>query len=431
MSIVLGVLQLFLIGVILYLEFKRKSSAVFLWATLFVMFGVMHFYTTLVGDSSYKPNTISDASVFVLGFCSVYIIVRYLILQRNNHKEPTVEECIFSTTGNSFDKESVAFLAVFVAVIVFKNVLYILSVGSLKETSWGALRDFSADLPYINVLQPLNVLYFLLSGVGLYFVLIKRHVLAGIVISMVLFDTLITRNRIEILPALVILITIFILRTKKITVLRVVSALLLGLVVLYTVYATRAFRHYGTLESFIKNGSFADLNSRILKHIVTGSGELGLRRDFYFFMSNNNKFENFGQGHSYLRMLMVFVPTKWSFGIKPPDFAQSMGAAIGMVPGGSTHPTLFGDCFANLGWWGICLGAFWALYAAIGDWAVKRSKRSVSRCIRYVLLGSTYVIIGRGSVYNAFVFVAYGFILSFAYRVITPRIMAVVRRHIR
>ena len=45
----------------------------------------------------------------------------------------------------------------------------------------------------------------------------------------------------------------------------------------------------------------------------------------------------------------------------------------------SMHPTLYGDCFANLWWFGIILGHFWALL---------------------VLLGTAYVIVGRGSVYN-------------------------------
>ena len=85
-----------------------------------------------------------------------------------------------------------------------------------------------------------------------------------------------------------------------------------------------------------------------------------------------------------------------------------MGAAIGMVTGGSTHPTLFGDCYANAGFWGILLGAFWAIYCSVSDKIIVRCKNQVLKTMVYCLFAVTFVIIGRGSVYNSFFFVAWG-----------------------
>ena len=42
MVVFLSVIQFLCIVVIMVLEFNKKSPAVFLWATVFLMFGVMH-----------------------------------------------------------------------------------------------------------------------------------------------------------------------------------------------------------------------------------------------------------------------------------------------------------------------------------------------------------------------------------------------------
>lgn len=114
-------------------------------------------------------------------------------------------------------------------------------------------------------------------------------------------------------------------------------------------------------------------------------------------------------------MLLVYLPTRWSLGLKPPDFAISMGHAVGMLPGGSVHPTLFGDCFANFNYFGMLMGVFWAYFVKLTDKIyIYFAKRNFlfGACV-YILMCCYYVIIGRGSVYNPFTFVAYG--LPFVY----------------
>lgn len=105
---------------------------------------------------------------------------------------------------------------------------------------------------------------------------------------------------------------------------------------------------------------------------------------------------------------MVYIPTKWSLGLKPTDFAIKMGAATGMGVGGSTHPTLFGDCFANLGFAGCLLGVFWALYATFFDKMIDSHDSYFVKILLFVLNAVAYCIMGRGSVYNGFWFVAFG-----------------------
>jgi hypothetical protein len=85
-----------------------------------------------------------------------------------------------------------------------------------------------------------------------------------------------------------------------------------------------------------------------------------------------------------------------------------MGQAYGMQAGGSTHPTLFGDCYANAGIFGVLLGVFWAGYVTIADRITIKRKTTEIRILAYVLNAVVYTIIGRGSVYNGFWYVAYG-----------------------
>ena len=71
---------------------------------------------------------------------------------------------------------------------------------------------------------------------------------------------------------------------------------------------------------------------------------------FIIILAKNNNFPNFNQGHTYLRVLLFFIPESFSMGIKPPDFAVSMGSAyINNFSNTiySMHPTFYGDLFAN------------------------------------------------------------------------------------
>ena len=72
MGLILAIAQFIIIAVICVQEVNRKSPAIFLWATLMVMFGVMHLFSVLTGNSEYTNKTLNEASLFVIGFCLLY-----------------------------------------------------------------------------------------------------------------------------------------------------------------------------------------------------------------------------------------------------------------------------------------------------------------------------------------------------------------------
>lgn len=417
MDVVLGILQLVFVGYIAFCEFNRKSPSVFLWATLFVMFSITHTYSAIVGDKDYQPELISNVSAFVIIFCIAYLLIRTVLPFKI--KKERLDSIMNKPRIEGKYSESMLMNACFwviLMVIALKLGMIIIGAGFIPGLSWAKVREYRVSLDYVNVMQPLNLLFYLLSGVMLLFIFDKKWFRLIVCALAFLLSMLVTRSRIEALPLAIVFLSVFVMKTKKLTLLKVFSAVLISFVSVYCIYALRAFRHFGTIESFFKNYTFGGITKRVIDHLATGSGELGLRRYFYYFMQNNNEFENFGRGHTYIRMLMVFVPTQWSFGIKPPDFALSMGSAINMLPGGSMHPTLFGDAYANFGWLGIMVGGIFALYANVLDTIIIKQRHRFDSVIIYILAGVTYVIIGRGAVYNGFLFLAYGLLfMAMAY----------------
>ena len=141
--------------------------------------------------------------------------------------------------------------------------------------------------------------------------------------------------------------------------------------------------------------------------ILSGDGELSLRNAFYHFIYYNNNFNNFNMGHTYIRLLLIVIPTSLILELNH-LILRFLWVAHGHNPYNTTysmHPTLYGDCFANLWWFGILLGIFWALFSFFIDKFIIK-KNEVVRMMLMVLFSTAFVIAGRGSVYNGF-FIAF------------------------
>ncbi len=409
MAIVLGILQFVLITIILIKEFESKSSAAFLWATLFIMFGVPHLLASINGDDTYSNEVLAKASLFAIAFCLIYWGVRFLIASKTmrQHRELMQYESVEKLLLQENVDNRIMFI-ILITVEVLAIYPYIKYAGNIFATSWGVSRTYSASLDYVNAHQIYRIVYYSLSGLMVSAYVKKQRWLIAVLGVLLLGIVIVTRNRIEILPLLCSILAIIIFKNKTISIKVVIIGALSAVAIIYIVYGLRVFRHYGTIQDFINGFSLSEYTRRINLYIQNDDGELGLRRVFYYFLKNNNDFEDFGKAHTYIRMLFVYIPTRWSLGLKPDDFAIAMGHAYGMSAGGSTHPTLFGDCYANLDVFGVFLGAFWALYSTIVDRIVCKTKSMLSKILIYVLNAVVFVIIGRGSVYNAFWFAAYG-----------------------
>lgn len=404
-----GVVQFVVISLICLYEIKKKSPAVFLWATVFLMFGLMHLLNSITGDYEYPPIILIKASVFVISFSFLYIFARAFSKASLNTYIFNNDTIIQNLNNETNFKYNMLFFIFLLALFVDLYVL-IKYAGGFLYTSWGAGREYSASSSYLKVSQLTGVIYFLLSGLSIIFFVKRSFLKSFMMVLAFIISVVVSRNRIEILPVFIFLFFIYLYNVKNINIIQLIAIVVFAFIVVYIVYALRVFRHAGTIADFMSNFSF-EFFLKVNQYLAENNGELALLRDFYYFIMNDNNFENFGKGHSYIRMLLVYIPTKFSMGIKPPDFAQSMGAAIGMGAGGSTHPTLFGDCFANFGWYGVFLGIYWGIFANLIDYLICSRKYIFDALLLYSLISISYCIIGRGAIYNGFIPTAWGAII--------------------
>lgn len=410
MNLYLAFVQLAIIFFIVLYEYKNASISIFLWATLLLMFGIPHFIAVLTQTFIYPEDVYIYASLFVIIFNLLYIMTRYLfivVFGKWKVLDLLKEQIKDNNTLLKQSKESKRLYITLLFFFFIFNVSLIQAYGSILNTSWGLLYETSLDIYSLGLnIRSLSYfsryVVFACGGLFVYFFYNKdkgKCILTAVIITLY---TIITRNRIMILPIVIPFLLLFLIKYRKLDLKKVVLYGFLGFLVVYIVYALRLFRHYGDLATFISTFDFMTFNERLFDMLLNSDGELGLRNVFLYFIYKNNHFINFNKGHAYIRLLFMFVPTKFSFGLKPPDFAISMGSAwLGDFNNTrySTHPTLYGDCFANFYWFGILLAIFWALFVTIIDKIVYKS--DLIKKLNYItIFGSMYVIIGRGSVYN-------------------------------
>ena len=428
MVVFLSVIQFLCIVVIMVLEFNKKSPAVFLWATVFLMFGVMHMVSCIAGTNAYSGAVLNEASLFVIGFCAVYALMRILLLKgRVTTPHPYLEDGYLTQLSRQVSRaESTFFYVVLCMAVVADIADKVIAMGGLGNTSWGASREMQQS--YLNISQITSVIFLLLSGLLLYALMRRHYTYAGMVALVILIKVVISRNRVEVIPLFACLLGYYLIKRRRITIKMGIFCLICACLVIYVVYALRAYRWYGTIDNFLHTVTFQNFNEQILEFFREDNGELGLRKWFYYYIDGDNQFKDFGQGHSYLRVLMTFIPTRFSLGLKPADFAQAMGSAIGMIPGGSMHPTLFGDAYANFGIWGIFAGAFWAGYVTLADKIMEFLRNDICVFFAYTICAYAYVVEGRGAIYNGNVMMAYGLVVLMVLYVAKRRVGYYVRK---
>lgn len=412
MNILLAVLQLFSILVICLYEYRKKCTSVFLWATLFIIFGIPHFVSILINDIPYNEETLIKSSVFVILFNIVYLVSKVFfnstIFRKNEVKISLIEEKFLENEKIKYFTGNIYFfllISSFLILIVFT----IENFGTLGNASWGRYYTLNSELGLMSAVRYSNFIFFASAGIALFYKLERKIIKFAVSILIISLYALLTGNRITILPLLVVFIIPYIFNERKtIGFKKLVFFIGAGILTIYFVYSLRLLRIYGGLYNFITQVNFSEVNRLVLNMLISGDGELGLRNAFYYFININNNFPGFNEGHTYLRLLFISVPTTLSFGLKPPDFAITMGSAWTNNHANTTysmHPTLYGDVFANFWWYGVFAAIFWAMASLLIDRIINRHS-NVIKSIFLVMFAAIYVICGRGSVYNG-LFIAY------------------------
>ena len=225
-------------------------------------------------------------------------------------------------------------------------------------------------------------------------------------LTILIFIIFVFRIRTFLIPLTIPFIISYLLSDKfKVTILNSFKVIIISASTIILIVGLGVLKAFTSLTDFYNIITFNKFWEMLYSIMFSKYGELGLRNAFYFFLENDNNFSNFGLGLGYIRLLLLPIPSSISFGIKPQDFAMDMGMAydpINSVAGvNSMHPTLFGDCYANLGWFGVFLGVFWGIFVYVGDRLTVTTSKNIRIASLLVAYSYAYTLIARGAVYNA------------------------------
>jgi oligosaccharide repeat unit polymerase len=431
MTIILGIIQLVLIAVVLFFEYRNCSTAVFLWVVLFIMFGVMHCLSCIIpGFSNYGADVLNEASCFAFLFCIAYLFIRKICVA-NMKKQNEIE---LSTN----DDKLIDFMSWIFCGSVILYCLVILQNSQGGNISHEVIYKSMANSTKIMLI--LSYLYFASMSVVVYYCYKKKWLRFFVCAGFVLLKTLISTSRMDLVVLAVAIIWPYILNNRQLKIRKILFLGLMGIGGIYALYLLRAFRYYYTLKDIGKI-SFYALNMHVVDFLKTENGDLGLRNVFYFFIEKQNQFEGLGEANGLFRLLLLPIPSRFCFGLKPEDLCIIMGRAY--KPGFESTiaytvtPSLFGEWYADMGMVGFFMGGVWGLIVSLIDLISKRKHR-VFYFLYSGLSATIYITIGRGSTYNSLAYILYAsyfyaffYFVCYKMRIINLKFSRHVRRYIQ
>ncbi|MDH3743584.1 MAG: oligosaccharide repeat unit polymerase [Acidobacteriota bacterium] len=148
--------------------------------------------------------------------------------------------------------------------------------------------------------------------------------------------------------------------------------------------------------------------NKVTEQLQAGQGEARRRVGYYFFMQEGIEYEGFATGQSFRRLLMLPIPSAWAGSLKPRPITERQydryygleGVRRSNQSAGQLPTLVFGSAYANFGWFGMVVGAFWA--GLFGFFSVKIKRASpVDQALYYGALGNLLLFASRGAIYNA------------------------------
>ncbi len=378
----------------IYIEIKYLSPTIIFWIAITGVFLLPHlFYSISLINVNLK--TLLEATIFVSAFNYLYFFTKVLIIYSIRKKR---FNWIFS---NLITNKNRRINHLLIWLNVFGLLIWIF--GLLIAGFDPFYARWADTLKIGNIFSQFgNMLIFTSSGILLYNYLTNKRRVFIFAILLSLVGIILLRARILLIALLIPFVILILYRNNKFN----FKFKFLWLIIVFTfsIFFLQAFRWSGGISDFnVKK--IPSLISTSLKNMTGPHGEFHLITEFYTIIEAKNKTKNFGEGRTYWRLALFWLPSPiipepLKF-IKPRDFAIDMYNLIYNKPknnSGTTHPTFYGDLFANFGWIGIFMAVFWAF---VNEFLDKIFVNNQSKLV--FLLGNIstfYVIIARGAIYN-------------------------------
>lgn len=373
----------------IFYEWRNRSLSVLLWGVLFVVFTVPHTLHIYAGD--YPEEVLGTASAFALVFTVVYLCIRFIYFRRKKLRVSIEDRSAFRDIPK---READIFFAVYVLSFLVVLAGFYARGYSLSGSTWTDTLYREMSIPE----QIAKMIVISLSGTA--FVCFMRKERLRFLVATLIFGIILimTKSRYNMLGyATPFILYMLFSRQKR----KRYGGVLLGVLFVILVFFVQQMRWAGSFQNALSLG-FAEVMRRSLNYMLTGQGEMGLLKAFYYFIGQNNDFPDFGEGNGYIRLFLFAIPSSL-LPIKPRDFAIDMYREWFHVdnPAGTMHPTLFGDVYANFGFGGCLMGAFYAVFAIFVDENMDRTSDTLVQALKMSAAATMMAMLARGAVYNA------------------------------
>lgn len=373
-------------------EFFNKSLSILFWAVIFLLFTLPHLI--LYNEGIYSDYLMNKVGFFAILFNIIYIITRIILNGRVkiNFKGKVIENyALVKETRKNINIYYFIYVSSFL-IIIFG---IILRGYSIFNYTW--LDGIGYRKSFLEGAASLLITGF--SGVGCIAYLRKDKLNFVLVLFAYFLYVLITRARYNIVPFIIPFLIYYIYSGE---IKKIFRSILLGIFILFSVFLLQQIRYTGNLLNLINNYSVSEIFNNTFSFILEGNGEFGLSRVFYYFVGNNNNFPKFGEGRTYLRLILLPIPSS-ILPFKPRDFAMDMWEAWTGISTtiGTMHPTIYGDVYANFGYFGILMGIFYAFLFKFCDIIINKTKIQSKKILYISIISTMYILLSRGAVYNS------------------------------
>lgn len=372
----------------IYAVVKRQLSSLF-WGVLLVLFLVPHIVHVLAQDV--PTDVLSEASWFAFGFQLIYLITRLLLDQ---HIRLPRGRLIHRDKLIAYKKDFITLLyMIFILSVVLRLLLVILSGVSLTDFTW---TDGLGNKTLLEVV--LNYMIVVFSGTAFIAFYRREYAFFVVLTAFYLLFLLVFRSRYNIIGFFVPFLVYYLLSGRMKLILR---AGLIGLGIILVVFLLQQYRYAGDFEQ-AQDVGFSTMIDNTVQFMSEGRGEFSLVKAYYHFIAGDNQFRHFEEGRTYSRLLLMPFPSRF-MPLKVRDFAFDMYDAYyhTRTRVGTMHPTFYGDIYANFGAVGVLSGLFFAAIFFLIDGLLPVLKDEVKKVCLVSILGTMYVMVARGAVYNA------------------------------
>jgi hypothetical protein len=383
---------------IVFLELRRRSPALLFALGLVLAAGLpasLYLFT-----DHFEHAVVADAVAYICVFNLLYFTTRFMLpgaqvipdeIDLPGQRLPGVERRLIALVG-------LLFLTPFVLRLAQAN----FSFSQLGASSWREVEGLSANLMQYGA--------HISFGLVLCFVVLRRYVVAGLILVAVVALIVADRRRAMAIAAVgpLLLYLVFWSVRDGVRPLRIVLTLGAGAAAIIAFFLVQQIRYLGPLRNALVADPKQLLESTFI-YITSFRGDLSLLDYFLWMLPNGHYIDGYGEIISVQRMLTFYLPGN----LKPPEFTHSIATAIrGGEQGASIHPTIYGLSWGEAEWLGTLYAPFLGAVFRALDRIVIRFRGTITWTILLGPYSVFAVLVARGTMYNAWVIMLVTFAIA-------------------